>query len=115
MCCSCPAAGTACCLPSPFSCSRGYFGQETAKQQRDCWGEVVKSERSGNICVNKAAQLGSRSWAHGLVLSVWLFIQLFAVRAPELSRFSARCWDALAEMPPAGLKTTCFQLARLGG
>lgn len=75
----------------------------------------MKSEQSGNIHVNKAAELGSRSWAHGLGLSIWGFIQLFAVCAPELSRFSAQCWDALAEMPAAGLKTMCFQLAHLGG
>lgn len=58
--------------------------------------------------MNKAAELGSRSWAHELALSVWGFIQLFAVCPPKLSRFSARCWDALAEMPPAGLKTSVF-------
>lgn len=71
----------------------------------------MKSERSGNICVNKPAELGLHSWLHGLVLSIWGFIQIFAVCAPRISRVSPQCWDALAEMPPVGLKTICFQLA----
>ena len=77
---SCPAEGTSCCLPRPISYSRDCFGQETSEQQR----EVVKRERSGNICVDKAAELWSRSWAHGLALSVWLFIRLLAALLPSL-------------------------------
>ena len=44
----------------------------------------MKRERSGNICVDKAAELRSRSWAHGLALSVWLFIRLLAALLPSL-------------------------------
>lgn len=98
-------------LTSLVSYSSDYFGQETSEQQQDCQGEVVKSERSGNICVNKPAELGLHSWLHGLTLSVWVFIQLFAVCSLKTSRVPPQCWDALVEMPPAGLKTICFQLA----
>lgn len=107
--CSCPAAGPARCLPSPVSYSRDHFGQETSEQQRGCQGEVVKSEQSGNLCMKKAGELGSRTWAHGK--PVWGFTQLFAAGAPELSRFPARRWDALAEMLPCRVANSVFSVS----